>query len=71
MAKQNMKYMPKKKFKDSAVGKFILSKVPDFVSGVLPDKGVLGIVKILLILIQRLAQRKRLNITKSWLSYMN
>jgi len=38
----------KKKFKDSAVGKFILSKVPDFVSGVLPDKGVLGIVKNLI-----------------------
>ena len=48
MAKQNTRYMPKKKFKDSAVGKFILSKVPDFVSGVLPDKGVLGVVKKLI-----------------------
>ena len=49
MAKQNTRYMPSKKpFKDTAVGKFILNKVPDFVSGVLPDKGVLGIVKNLI-----------------------
>ena len=40
--------MPKKKFKDSAVGKFILNKVPDFVSGVFPDTGVLGSVKNLI-----------------------
>jgi hypothetical protein len=40
--------MPKKKFKDSAVGKFILSKVPDFASSILPDKGVLGVVKNLI-----------------------
>lgn len=40
--------MPKKKFKDTAVGKFILNKVPDFVSGTLPDKGVLGVVKNLI-----------------------
>lgn len=38
----------KKKFSETAVGKFILSKVPDFVSDVLPDKGVLGIVKNLI-----------------------
>ena len=38
----------KKPFKETAVGKFILNKVPDFVSGVLPDKGVLGIVKNLI-----------------------
>ena len=49
MAKQNTRYMAKKKpFKETAVGKFILNKVPDFVSGVLPDKGVLGIVKNLI-----------------------
>ena len=38
----------KKKFSETAVGKFILNKVPDFVSDVLPDKGVLGIVKNLI-----------------------
>jgi hypothetical protein len=40
--------MPKKKFKDTAVGKFLLSKVPGFASSVLPDKGVLGVVKNLI-----------------------
>jgi hypothetical protein len=40
--------MPKKKFSDTAVGKFILNKVPEFVGDVLPDKGVLGIVKNLI-----------------------
>lgn len=40
--------MPKKKFKDTAVGKLILSKVPDFVSKALPDNGVLGVVKNLI-----------------------
>ena len=40
--------MPKKKFKDTAVGKFILSKVPDFAAEILPDKGVLGVVKNLI-----------------------
>jgi hypothetical protein len=38
----------KKKFKETAVGKFILNKVPDFVGDVLPDKGILGIVKNLI-----------------------
>ena len=40
--------MPKKKFKDTTVGKLILSKVPDFVSKALPDNGVLGVVKNLI-----------------------
>lgn len=40
--------MPKKKFKDTKVGQFLLNKVPDFASGVLPDKGVLGVVKNLI-----------------------
>lgn len=40
--------MPKKSFKDTKVGKFILSKVPGFAAGVLPDKGVLGVVKNLI-----------------------
>lgn len=38
----------KKKFKETKVGQFILNKVPDFVTGVLPDKGVLGVVKKLI-----------------------
>jgi hypothetical protein len=35
----------KKKFKDSKIGQFLLKKLPNFVSGILPDKGVLGIIK--------------------------
>ena len=38
----------KKKFKDTAVGKFLLSKIPGFAAKVLPDEGVLGIVKNLI-----------------------
>lgn len=40
--------MPGKKFKDTAVGKFLLSKIPGFASKVLPDQGVLGVVKKLI-----------------------
>tara|TARA_R110000772_G_scaffold6548_2_gene22933 strand:+ start:4033 stop:4467 length:435 start_codon:yes stop_codon:yes gene_type:complete len=40
--------MSKKPFKDTAVGKFLLEKVPGLVVGVLPDKGILGIVKNLI-----------------------
>lgn len=40
--------MPKKPFKETAVGKFLLDKVPGIVGDVLPDKGVLGIVKNLI-----------------------
>lgn len=40
--------MSKKKFKETKVGKFILDKLPGFVSGALPDKGVLGVVKNLI-----------------------
>jgi hypothetical protein len=40
--------MPKKKFKETAVGKFLLSKVPGFAANVLPDQGVLGVVKNLI-----------------------
>lgn len=35
----------KKKFKDTKVGKFLLKKLPGLVGGILPDKGVLGILK--------------------------
>jgi hypothetical protein len=40
--------MPKKKFNETKVGKFILEKLPGFVSGALPDSGVLGVVKNLI-----------------------
>ncbi|MAB53583.1 hypothetical protein, partial [Marinobacter sp.] len=39
--------MPKKKFKDTKVGQFLLGKsgVLDSLADVLPDKGLLGVVK--------------------------
>lgn len=40
--------MPKKPFKETKVGKFILDKLPDFASNILPDKGILGVVKNLI-----------------------
>ena len=40
--------MPKKPFKETAVGKFLTKKLPGIVGNVLPDKGVLGIVKNLI-----------------------
>ena len=40
--------MSKKPFKETAVGKFLFSKLPGVVTDVLPDKGVLGIVKNLI-----------------------
>ena len=40
--------MPRKKFKDTKVGKFILKKLPNFAKEVLPNEGVLGIVKNLI-----------------------
>jgi uncharacterized protein YqhQ len=40
--------MPKKSFKETAVGKFLLNKLPGAVTDVLPDKGVLGIIKNLI-----------------------
>lgn len=40
--------MPKKKFKDTKVGQFLLKKLPGFASNILPDKGVLGVVKNLI-----------------------
>jgi len=38
----------KKPFKDTKVGKFLLKKLPGFVGDVLPEKGVLGVVKNLI-----------------------
>ena len=40
--------MSKKKFNETKVGKFILEKLPGFVSGALPENGVLGVVKNLI-----------------------
>lgn len=40
--------MSKKPFKDTKVGRFLLKKLPGFVGDVLPEKGVLGIVKNLI-----------------------
>lgn len=40
--------MSKKPFKETKVGKFLLEKLPGVVTDVLPDKGVLGIVKNLI-----------------------
>lgn len=40
--------MAKKKFKDTKVGQFILKKIPGFVGNILPEKGVLGVVKNLI-----------------------
>ena len=37
-----------KKFKDTKVGQFILKKIPGFVGDILPEKGVLGVVKNLI-----------------------
>ena len=49
MARQYTNFtMAKKPFKETAVGKFLLNKIPGIVGDVLPDKGVLGIVKNLI-----------------------
>lgn len=40
--------MSKKPFKETKVGEFILEKLPGFVSGALPENGVLGVVKNLI-----------------------
>jgi hypothetical protein len=38
----------KKKFNETKVGKFILKKLPGFVSGALPENGILGVIKNLI-----------------------
>ena len=48
MVRLNTKSMPKKPFKETAVGKFLLEKLPNLAGDILPDKGVLGIVKNLI-----------------------
>ena len=48
MVRLNTKSMPKKKFAETAVGKVLLEKLPNLAGDILPDKGVLGIVKNLI-----------------------
>lgn len=48
MGRLNMKFMPKKKFAETKVGKFLFDKIPSLAGDILPDKGVLGIVKNLI-----------------------
>ena len=48
MVRLNTNYMSKKPFKETAVGKFLLDKLPNLAGDILPDKGVLGIVKNLI-----------------------
>ena len=48
MGKLNTKSMPKKKFKDTAVGKFLFNKIPSLAGDVLPEMGILGVVKNLI-----------------------
>ncbi|WP_370003389.1 hypothetical protein [Winogradskyella sp.] len=43
-----MSTKPRKKFKETKVGQFLLKKLPGIVGDVLPDKGALGIVKNLI-----------------------
>jgi hypothetical protein len=40
--------MPNKKFKDTKVGQFLLKKLPGFAADILPEKGILGVVKNLI-----------------------
>ena len=40
--------MSKKPFKETVVGKFLTKKLPGIVGDVLPDKGVLGVIKNLI-----------------------
>ena len=40
--------MPRKKFKDTKVGQFLLKKLPGFAADILPNNGVLGVVKNLI-----------------------
>lgn len=48
MVRLNTNYMSKKPFKETKVGKFLLDKLPNLAGDILPDKGVLGIVKNLI-----------------------
>lgn len=64
MVKLNTKSMPKKKFAETAVGKFLLQKLPNLAGDILPDKGVLGIVKNLIDSDDSLSQEERETLLK-------
>lgn len=52
----------KKKFRDTGVGKFLLEKIPNAVgslAGILPDQGVLGVVKNIIETNQELSEADR------------
>lgn len=48
MVELNMKSMSKKPFKETKVGKFLFDKIPSLAGDILPDKGILGVVKNLI-----------------------
>ena len=48
MVELNMKSMSKKPFKETKVGKFLFNKIPSLAGDILPDKGILGVVKNLI-----------------------
>lgn len=56
--------MSKKPFKDTTVGKFLLKKIPGIVGDVLPDKGVLGIVKNLIDTDDSMSAEEKANLKK-------
>jgi len=56
--------MSKKPFKDTTVGKFLLKKIPGVVGDVLPDKGVLGIVKNLIDTDDSISAEEKANLKK-------
>lgn len=56
--------MSKKPFKDTTVGKFLLKKIPGIVGDVLPDKGVLGIVKNLIDTDDSMTPEEKANLKK-------
>jgi hypothetical protein len=49
----------KKKFKDTKVGQFILKKLPNFAKELLPNKGILGVVKNLIDVDQDLSPQEK------------
>ena len=48
MVELNTKSMSKKPFKETKVGKFLFDKIPSLAGDILPDKGILGVVKNLI-----------------------
>ena len=48
MVELNTKSMSKKPFKETKVGKFLFNKIPSLAGDILPDKGMLGVVRNLI-----------------------